>query len=157
MIAILSGGCGDPEPPPGPCDGAECGPGPRLALTAQGDFGHISCSGDAIACSLDFGALRAGTPAESWTTIRNTGDARLHLGALVIDNPAFEVAHPAVELDPGEALSFRIRLRIDEAGRRQQGILLLPSDAVNGADNAQGCPEAATRCVAITVALSGQT
>jgi hypothetical protein len=106
---------------------------------------------------MDFGVLGVRASGESWTVLRNVGDARLHLEALQVSDPVFEVQHPAVELDPGEALSFRLRVRIDQADQHLEGTLSLYSDAVNGTPVQSGCSGLSSGCTQILVALRAST
>ena len=154
IFAVLA--CGAPEPPP-PCEGSACGRGARIQLEPQGDFGSLVCQGEAAQCRMDFGVLGVRASAESWTVLRNVGDARLHLEALQVSDPVFEVQHPALQLDPGEELSFRLRVRIDQADQQLEGTLSLYSDAVNGTPVESGCSARTVGCTHISVALSAST
>jgi hypothetical protein len=153
-LLLLSVACGS-EPPA--CEGASCGGGPRIKLSPQGEFGHIVCQGEAADCILDLGLLQVSQSAESWTTLENVGSDILHLEAFEVSEPDFEVQHPAVELEPGETISFRLRTRIDEAGRQLDGELIIRSDAVNGNLNATGCVNGAGVCGMIRVQLRAST
>jgi hypothetical protein len=157
IFTMLLNGCGSSGGDNLPCTSEDCGPGPRLKLTAQDSFGHIQCTGDASDCVLDFGVLSPGLSAESWTDMENVGDATLRLSALLVTDPIFEVRHPAVELEPGEVLSFRIRVRLDAANQAQEAELYFDSDAVNGAAVESGCPEGAYGCGRITVKLRARS
>ncbi len=157
LSLILVHGCGPGEPGPTPCSGDGCGLGPRIKLSPQGDFGHIVCRDEGIDCVLDFGTLQPGATAESWTVIDNVGSARLHLAALLVTDPAFEVQHPAVELDPGESLAFRLRIRIDNANETKAAELHFLSDARNGESAESGCPLAANDCSLLRVTLLAST
>jgi hypothetical protein len=157
LALFLMCACAPVDVDPEPCAGEFCGPGPRIQLTPQGDFGHIVCQGEAWDCRLDFGALQPGATAESWTVIENVGDARLHLAEFSVTEPAFELQHPAVELEPGESLSFRLRIRIDEAAQTLLGELHFLSDAVNAEEVGQGCPASAQSCSLVRVILSAST
>jgi hypothetical protein len=151
---LLSMACGSELPP---CEGAACGGGPRIKLSPQGEFGHIVCQGEAADCVLDLGLLQVSQSAESWTTLENVGSAILHLEAFQVSEPAFEVQHPAVELEPGETISFRLRTRIDEAASQLDGELIILSDAVNSSLDAEGCITGAGVCGSIRVQLRAST
>jgi len=157
LFVSLMSGCGSSGGDNQPCASDDCGPGPRLKLTAQDSFGHIQCTGDASDCVLDFGVLSPGLSAESWTDMENVGDATLRLSALLVTDPIFEVRHPAVELQPGEVLSFRVRVRLDAAEQAHEAELYFDSDAVNGAAIESGCTEQAYGCGRITVKLRARS
>lgn len=157
LAFVLLSGCGSGGGGPEPCTGADCGDGPRIKLTPQGEFGHIVCADEARDCRLDFGALQPGATAESWTVIENVGNQRLHLAELSVTEPSFEVQHPAVELDSGESLSFRLRIRIDSENQERSGELHFLSDARNGEPAEQGCPIMANGCSLLRVALNAST
>ncbi len=154
---ILLPACGPGETGSEPCSGDACGVGPRIKLSPQGEFGHIVCRGEGIDCVLDFGTLQPGATAESWTVIENVGSARLHLAELLVTEPAFEVQHPAVELDPGESLAFRLRIRIDNDDEAKAGELHFLSDARNAESVDTGCPLAADGCSLLRVKLLAAT
>ena len=155
ILTVAVVGCGD-VPGGEPCAGAACGPGARVALTAQAGFGVLRCQGEATDCVIDFGVIAPGESVESWTDLTNTGDQTLQLRAFELSGPVFEAQLPAVELEPGEALSFRVRARLDQASSSEERSLRLESNAVNGA-SAEGCDDPASPCRAVSILLKVRT
>ncbi len=155
-LIVLLVGCGGDDGQ-SQCQGEACGSGPRIQLTAQDGFGTLRCNGEAENCILDFGVLAPGRASESWTDLQNVGDSILHLSALTVTDPIFEVRQPAMEIGPGESISFRLRVRLDAAGLNHEAQLYLDSDAVNGAADSTGCPSDVPRCTRIAVTLRAQT
>ena len=155
-LIVLLLGCGSDESQSA-CQGAACGAGPRIQLTAQAGFGTLRCDGEAENCILDFGTLAPGRASESWTDLKNVGDSILHLSALTVTDPLFEVRQPAMEIGPGESISFRLRVRLDSAGLNHEAQLYLDSDAVNGSADSTGCTNEVLSCSRIAVTLRAQT
>jgi len=155
-IFILLMGCGS-EDGSSQCQGAACGVGPRIQITAQNGFGYLNCDGEASNCVMDFGVLAPGRAAESWTDLRNVGDSTLHLSAITATDPVFEVRQPELQLEPGESISFRLRVRLDAAGLDQEAQLHLDSDAVNGTPDSGDCSEGVVGCSRISVTLKART
>ena len=106
---------------------------------------------------MDFGVLAPGRASESWTDLQNVGDSILHLSALTVTDPIFEIRQPAMEIGPGESISFRLRVRLDAAGLNQEAYLYLDSDAVNGSAGSTGCTNEVLSCSRIAVTLRAQT
>ena len=156
LTMIMLVGCG-PDETNSTCEGIECGAGPRIKLTAQDGFGILDCQGEATNCRVDFGVLQVGRAAESWTNLENAGDSTLRLSELAVTDPVFEVSHPAIELEPGERISFRLRVRLDSPGLERQAQLFLDSDAVNGTSASSGCAADVTSCSRVTINLSART
>ena len=155
-LIILLVGCASGVGP-SPCQGDDCGSGPRIQLTAQQGFGNLRCDGEAENCLLDFGVLSPGRASESWTDLENVGDSPLHLSALTVTDPVFEVRQPSMELAPGESISFRLRVRLDSDGLNHEAQLHLDSDAVNGTASSDGCSDQAQGCSRISVTLRART
>jgi hypothetical protein len=155
-LIVLLVGCGGDDSEQ-QCSGSACGSGPRIQLTAQEGFGSLRCDGEAENCVLDFGILAPGRASESWTDLQNVGDSILNLSALTVTDPIFEVRQPAMEIGPGESISFRLRVRLDAAGLNHEAQLHLDSDAVNGAADSTGCTNEVLNCSRITVTLRAQT
>ena len=153
---VLIMGCGD-EDVSSQCQGAACGVGPRIQITAQRGFGYLNCDGEAANCVMDFGTLAPGRASESWTDLRNVGDSTLHLSAMKVTDPVFEVRQPELQLEPGESMSFRVRVRLDAAGLSPEAQLHLDSDAVNGQPDSGDCTLHPTRCSRISVRLRART
>ena len=155
-VFVLVVGCGTDDDS-SQCQGVACGVGPRIQITAQSGFGYLNCDGEAANCVMDFGILAPGRAAESWTDLRNVGDSTLHLSAITVTDPVFEVRQPELQLEPGESISFRLRVRLDEAGLNREAQLYLDSDAVNGTPDSGDCSERATGCSRVSVTLRART
>ncbi len=153
---ILLMGCGS-EDDASQCQGAACGVGPRIQITAQHGFGYLDCDGEAANCVMDFGILAPGRAAESWTDLRNVGDSTLNLSAITVTDPVFEVRQPELQLQPGESISFRLRVRLDAAGSNREAQLHLDSDAVNGTPDSGDCSQRVAGCSRISVTLRART